>query len=228
MKKIFFILFIFTTLSSYANESLKGTAWTYTRAETIDSRLEKYTSNFVFLTETEVIWLVETHTGQYMFPVAIGVYDNHLQTITFSGRRNGFQKSWVGNDVVVYFSPNDQIMQFHLFANTNGRIDFLLHDGVPINVQQTDIPTINNYLVDSSWSASDNGYTYSLSFISPTEVYLNNQRCWYVSMGNKVAFITGDNFGDEVLVGVWNGGTMVLYREGAYKSAPNTLMFTRN
>lgn len=228
MKKLLTIFFIFITFSLYANENLKGTAWTYTRTESFNGKTEKYTSKFVFLTETEVMWLVETHTGQYLFPVAIGIYDNHLKTITFSGRRNGFQKSWVGNDVVVYFSPNDQIMQFHLFANTNERIDFLLNDGTPIRVQKTIMPSINNYLVGSSWSAEYNGQFYSIRFISPTEVYLNDTCCLYVSIDDKVAFISDDNFAHEVFVGVWKDGFMAMHREGASKSAPFSVVFTRN
>lgn len=228
MRKLFIGIFIFAVLPIYASEGLKGTAWTYTRTYKIDGKLEEFTSNFVFLTETEVVWLLETHTGTYLFPIAMGVYDSRLQTITFAERSNSFQKSWSGTDVVVYFNPDDKVMQFHFFATTNDRVSFYLNNGKPVSVQQIDMPDINDHLVNTSWKGAERGgSSITLNFISPTELYLNSQRCLYISIGDKVAFIVGDNFSDEVLAGTWKDDDMLLFRKGSYKSVNKLFAFTR-
>ena len=49
-----------------------------------------------------------------------------------------------------------------------------------------------------------------------------------MSIGNKVGFVSGDNFSDEVSVGVWQDNVMALHRDDLSKSIPYTLIFTRN
>lgn len=237
MRKLFIALFLFTTFSLYANENLKGTTWTYTGSCIYKNIPHEVTCNFVFLTETEVMWLVETHTKQYIFPIAIGTYDYHSQTITFSKRRNGHQKYWYGHDIEVYLNPNKQVMQFHLSADApSGLTYYLSNNGVPVHVQQTNTPSINNNLAYTSWYSQDSETKTIIEFTSPSEITIKStspsdtdiKHCSYVSIGNKIGFVSGDNIDDEVIVGVWQDNVMVLHREGCIRSKPVSIILTKN
>ncbi len=65
-----------------------------------------------------------------------------------------------------------------------------------------------------------------LVFISSTEAILNGEKRGYICIDGTLGMVSGDNFGDECLVGSVGDTELILHRSGLEEKEFPTLTFT--
>lgn len=203
----------FTTIELNAQTSLKGTTYSYT------DNNSGVTSYFTFISSTDVAWYLGS-PSRFMFPIGYGEYNNQYRTITFSNDKPSHKKisiyrldsdivfrlTVVGNQTTMRLVNNDECL-----SNFYNNSEIFTVKKEPYNL------TPDSYLVGTSWlyeSYGEHREKVSLYFKSMTEVLIDGESHLYMCLDNMVSIKSGDNLGDENLVGTFNTEIMYLYRDG--------------
>ncbi len=206
------LIVTYSTTGLYAQTTnLTGKTFSYT------DETSGVTSYFSFMTPTDVSWYFGS-PSRFIFPAGNGKYNSQNGTITFSHTYTAHQK------ICIYYGDSDIVFGFRI-VNQNVSMkcmsDVLLryyNNGNTFNatLEPYSIPH-DSYLVGTSWvyeSFGEHTWKVSLYFKSKTEVLIDGATHLYVCIGNFVSIKTGDNLGDENLVGTYTSQQMHLYRDG--------------
>lgn len=187
-------------------QSLSNTVWTYTQRTYGNEKLQKVTSLFVFTSQTEVIWLLETPRN-YMFPVGIGKYDAQKHAFTFSHTKLAHKR------ISLYYGEKDIEFDFRINQNNNATLRLtewndaclpsFYNDGTTCNLSKEKYTLQPNpNFIGTSWKCDIENQTFHLYFKSKYEVLIDGESHLYVSFGNNMFIKTGDNLRNENLVGI--------------------------
>lgn len=203
----------FTTIELNAQTSLNGATYSYT------DKNSGVTSYFTFISSTDVAWYLGS-PSRFMFPIGYGEYNSQFGTITFSKDKPTHKK------ISIYYLDSDIV--FRLTLGGNQTTMRLVNDDEYLSRYYNNSETFtiikesynlrpDPYLVGTSWLYESHGeYSekISLYFKSTTEVLIDGESHLYMCLDNMVSIKSGDNLGDENLVGTFNTEIMYLYRDG--------------
>lgn len=176
-------------------------------------------SYFLFTGGNEVIWCIESH-DYYIIPIGFGTYNRAKSTLTFSNtsERNKLILDW---DSPIVFK----------IKNINGKVNL-----IPTTSYDTRV-----FGESTKWELSKEGYTLkpnnklagkgfrynydNVYFISSTEAIVNGEKRGYICIDSTLGMVTGDNWGDECLVGSVGYTELILHRSGIEEKEFPTLTF---
>ncbi len=218
MKKIYLNLVLvlvatFTAIELNAQTHLSGATYSYT------DKNSGVTSYFTFISSTDVAWYLGS-PSRFMFPVGYGKYNNQSGTIVFSKDKPSHEK------ISIYKSDSDVVFRLTV-ARNQATMKLVSNDKYLSNYYNNgetftltkELYSLkpDSYLVGTSWlyeSYGGRSEKVSLYFKSTTEVLIDGESHLYMCLDNMVSIKSGDNLGDENLVGTFNSKIMYLYRDG--------------
>lgn len=219
MKKIisFFAFLIVSIVTIQAQISVPST-YSYTQKIFGEEDIEEIKSYFLFTGGTTVIWCLESHDN-FIYPIGFGTYNKAKQTLTFSSTNSLNKKIAIyrGDNPTIVFKLKTQNGNLQLSTNNNNEdLNIFFGDiknGILLSKEKYVLKP-NNKLVGKGYKYEDDDESFALFFKSATEVIIDGATRGYVSIGNTIGIISGDNPAHECVVGKIQGDELVIHRSG--------------
>lgn len=199
-----------------------GTTWKCTSKSIRGYDVKSY---FVFLSNNEALWLLETPNGN-TFPVGLGIYrhENNTCKLSYLASNPLHQK------ISMYYGDND--IDFYITIDNNANISILSNSNDPFLFDEKAYVLKkhkihfkpSSSLVNQTWGV-DIGEKPCITFKTEYEALIEESDytssvlyfCLDNEQGGYIAIKSGDNLSDENLIGTWRTGYKKIYNSDLMK-----------